>query len=210
MCSCSTNQDIYSRDPSFWWKPLSSSLALALVTGRYTLVSNTAWTGYETRYTKRTGWHVKGTPGTNKHTDPTCSEPYQWQKHKSSVYLAWKIYVAAKAEFMCTCETMRFTLHRISRWFDHGYCVILSRSVNRRVKASQAQTRLHHSNWHLEQSSPVLHSFKLYGSLLKPTERSPNPPRMEKGRWIAIEGKRKGAWVWKCVCACWGEFSIAD
>lgn len=105
---------------------------------------------------------------------------------------------------MCTCETMRFALHRISRWFDRGYCVILSRSVNRRVKASQAQARLHHSNWHLEQSSPGLHSFKLYGSLLKPTERSPNPPRMEKGRWIAIEGKRKGAWVWKRVCVLGG------
>lgn len=49
--SSSTNWDIHSislwkRDPSFWWKPWSFTLASAPVTRRYPSVSNTAWSRY--------------------------------------------------------------------------------------------------------------------------------------------------------------------
>lgn len=72
---------------------------------------------------------------------------------KAQVDLALKTYTRKSRVHVCVSTFKRMgrignkiknpnmcsTLHRISRWFDHGHCVILTRSVNRCVKASQAR-----------------------------------------------------------------------
>lgn len=115
----------------------------------------------------------------------------------------WRRAWRRKKKWLNMCST----LHSISQWFDHGYYVILSHSVNRCVKASQAQTRLHHSNWHLERSSPGLRSFKPPRSFLKThrkvSQSTMNGERSLDGHW------REKTRVYGCVSVL-GGFSIAD